>query len=86
MDFAWTEDRVYIIEVNTFDGEFDASTGLWNWEEVREHMMKGPLELRIREAEQDSKVLVTIIEPEWKAVVFPSAMALPGHSQYLKWL
>ncbi|KAL5516410.1 hypothetical protein EMCRGX_G001723 [Ephydatia muelleri] len=76
VDFAWTEDRVYIIEVNTFDGEFNASTGLWNWEEVREHMMKGPLELRIREAEQDSKVLVSIIEPEWKAVVFSSAMAV----------
>ncbi|KAL5516415.1 hypothetical protein EMCRGX_G001730 [Ephydatia muelleri] len=76
VDFAWTEDRVYIIEVNTFDGEFNASTGLWNWEEDREQMMKGPLELRIREAEQDSKVLVSTIEPVWKAVVFPSAMAV----------
>lgn len=76
VDFAWTEDRVYIIEVNTFDGEFNASTGLWNWEEDREQMMKGPLELRIREAEQDSKVLVSTIEPVWKAVVFPSATAV----------
>ena len=71
VDFAWTEERVYVIEVNTFDGEFNASTGLWNWETDREQMMKGPLELRIRETEQDSEVLMNTIEMEWRAVVFP---------------
>ena len=79
VDFAWTSERVYLIEVNPFDGEvvFPASTGLWSWVEDREHMMKGPLELRIREAEQEAKVLKNSIEPEWRAVVFPSAM--PAH-------
>lgn len=77
VDFAWTEGRVYLIEVNPFDGEvvFPASTGLWSWMDDREHMMKGALELRIREAELEAKALKSSIEPEWRSVVFPSAMA-----------
>lgn len=71
VDLAWTEDKVYIIEVNTFDGEFNASTGLWNWADDREQMMKGPLELRVREREQDFQTLMATLEPEWKVVVFP---------------
>lgn len=74
VDFAWTEGRVYLIEVNPFDGEvvFPASTGLWSWVDDREHMMKGALELRIREVELDAKALKNSIEPEWRNVVFPS--------------
>eukprot|EP00731_Ephydatia_muelleri_P012938 Em0007g248a len=52
-----------------------ASTGLWSWMDDREHMMKGALELRIREAELEAKALKSSIEPEWRSVVFPSAMA-----------
>ena len=77
VDFAWTFERVYLIEVNPFDGEvvFPASTGLWSWVEDRDHMMHGQLELRIRENEQDTTVLKNSIDTEWRGVVFPSPMA-----------
>lgn len=71
IDFAWTEDRVYLVEVNPFDGKhvFPASTGLWSWEGDREQMMRGPLELRVREVEENPAVLKNAIDPKWRAVV-----------------
>ena len=71
VDFAWTEDKVYLIEVNPFDGElvFPASTGLWSWEGDREQMKKGPLELRIRETTEETHVLKHSIDPRWRAIV-----------------
>ena len=71
IDFAWTKDRVYLVEVNPFDGEivFPASTGLWSWEKDREQMMKGPLELRIRDTEQSPHILKNVIDPKWREVV-----------------
>lgn len=74
IDFAWTpEGKVYLVEVNPFDGEivFPASTGLWNWDVDRNQMIHGPLELRIRDNEQDEHVLKTNIDPMWRAVLFP---------------
>ena len=72
VDFAWTEEKVYLVEVNPFDGEivFPASTGLWSWEKDREQMMNGPLELRIREKEEDPFILKTNIDPLWRAEIF----------------
>lgn len=71
IDFAWTEERVYLIEVNPFDGElvFPASTGLWSWESDQEQMKKGPLELRIRETVEEVHVLKHSIDPRWRAIV-----------------
>ena len=71
VDFAWTEEKVYLIEVNPFDGElvFPASTGLWSWERDREQMTKGPLELRIRETVEETHVLKHSIDPRWRAIV-----------------
>ncbi len=71
VDFAWTKDRVYLVEVNPFDGKhvFPASTGLWSWEGDREQMMSGPLELRIRDSVESSAVLKNAIDPKWRAVV-----------------
>lgn len=71
IDFAWTKDRVYLVEVNPFDGEivFPASTGLWSWEKDKEQMMKGPLELRIRETKQSPHILKNVIDPKWRDVV-----------------
>ena len=73
IDFAWTEERVYLIEVNPFDGElvFPASTGLWSWEPGadREQMMNGPLELRIRETVEEASVLKHSIDPRWRSIV-----------------
>ena len=72
IDFAWTEDKVYLVEVNPFDGEivFPASTGLWSWEKDRNQMMNGPLELRIRKTEEDPFIMKTNIDPLWRAVIF----------------
>ena len=72
IDFAWTKERVYLVEVNPFDGEivFPASTGLWSWERDREQMMRGPLELRIRESEQTAHQLKSTTDPQWRAVIF----------------
>ena len=71
IDFAWTEERVYLIEVNPFDGElvFPASTGLWSWEADRQQMMKGPLELRIRDTTEEERVLKHSIDPRWRAII-----------------
>ncbi len=71
IDFAWTKDRVYLVEVNPFDGKhvFPASTGLWSWERDRQQMMNGPLELRTRETEESWPVLKNAIDPKWRAVV-----------------
>lgn len=70
IDFAWTTDRVYLVEVNPFDGElvFPASTGLWSWDDDRQQMMNGPLELRIRKAEEDLTALKHTIDPQWRAI------------------
>ena len=72
IDFAWTEEKVYLVEVNPFNGEivFPASTGLWSWEKDRNQMMNGPLELRIRKTEEDPFVMKTNIDPLWRAVIF----------------
>ena len=72
IDFAWTPDKVYLVEVNPFDGEivFPASTGLWSWDNDRHQMMNGPMELRIRTIEQDPHLLKTGIDPVWRAVLF----------------
>ena len=74
IDFAWTSDQVYLVEVNPFDGEmvFPASTGLWSWEKDREQMKNGPLELRIRDCEQSLHVLKNVIDPQWRAVILSS--------------
>ena len=71
IDFAWTEERVYLIEVNPFDGElvFPASTGLWSWEADREQMKNGPLELRVRETVEETHVLKHSIDPRWRAIL-----------------
>ena len=71
IDFAWTEERVYLIEVNPFDGElvFPASTGLWSWETDHEQMKNGPLELRMRETMEEEHVLKHNIDPRWRAIV-----------------
>ena len=71
IDFAWTEEKVYLIEVNPFDGElvFPASTGLWSWEGDREQMKKGPLKLRIRETVEETHVLKHSIDPRWRATI-----------------
>ena len=72
VDFAWTPSRVYLVEVNPFDGEvvFPASTGLWDWEKDRERMMNGPLELRIRLTEQCAHDLKHSLDPHWRSVIF----------------
>ena len=72
VDFAWTKERVFLVEVNPFDGEivFPASTGLWSWEKDKEQMMNGPLKLRIRETEEDPFILKKNIDPLWRAVIF----------------
>lgn len=72
IDFGWTSDQVYLVEVNPFDGEivFPASTGLWNWEKDRHQMMNGPLELRIREDELDEQRLKQTTDPAWRSLLF----------------
>lgn len=72
IDFAWTKDQVYLVEVNPFDGEivFPASTGLWSWDKDRDQMMNGPLEIRIREDEQNPDTLKSTLDPQWRAIVF----------------
>lgn len=72
VDFAWTPSRVYLVEVNPFDGEvvFPASTGLWSWEKDRQKMMNGPLELRIRLTEQSARDIKSSLDPQWRAVIF----------------
>lgn len=72
IDFGWTPNNVYLVEINPFDGEivFPASTGLWNWEKDRQQMMKGPLEIRIRENELDEQSLKKTTDPAWRAVLF----------------
>ena len=72
IDFGWTDDRVYLIEINPFDGElvFPASTGLWSWEEDRQQMMYGPLELRLRHEKQSDIVLKKTLDPQWRTVLF----------------
>ena len=71
IDFAWTEEKVYLTEVNPFDGElvFPASTGLWSWETDRNQMKNGPLELRIREKQEETHILKHSIDPRWRAIV-----------------
>ena len=71
VDFAWTPEQVYLVEINPFDGEivFPASTGLWDWEKDKEQMMNGPLELRIRTTEQDPLLLRNTTDPMWRAVL-----------------
>ena len=73
IDFAWTPEKVFLVEINPFDGEivFPASTGLWNWDTDRQQMMNGPLELRIREDELDEQSLKRTTDPMWRAVMFP---------------
>ena len=72
IDFGWTDDRVYLIEINPFDGElvFPASTGLWSWEEDRQQMMYRPLELRLRHEKQSDIVLKKTLDPQWRTVLF----------------
>ena len=72
IDFAWTPDQVYLVEINPFDGEivFPASTGLWNWDSDRNQMMHGPLELRIRKTELDPNILKRSTDPLWRSVLF----------------
>ena len=72
IDFGWTDDRVYLIEINPFDGElvFPASTGLWSWKEDRQQMMNGPLELRLRHEKQSDIVLKKTLDPQWRTVLF----------------
>ncbi len=72
IDFAWTKDRVYLIEINPFDGEivYPASTGLWSWEEDREQMMRGDLALRVRTDQQSDFILKKTLDPQWRNVLF----------------
>ena len=73
IDFAWTKNKVYLVEVNPFDGEvvFPGSTGLWDWfGEDKEQMMNGPLELRIREIESPLPKLRNSIDPQWRNIVW----------------
>ena len=72
IDFAWTKNKIYLVEVNPFDGElvFPASTGLWSWEKDREQMENGPLELRIRNTEQPLDSLKGTLDPKWRAIIF----------------
>lgn len=72
IDFGWTPEQVYLVEVNPFDGEivFPASTGLWDWEKDRQQMMNGPLEVRIREVELDEQKLKQTTDPAWRALLF----------------
>ena len=70
--FAWVKDHVYLIEINPFDGEivYPASTGLWSWDEDRDHMMRGELALRVRTEEQSELVLKKTLDPQWRNVLF----------------
>ncbi len=72
IDFGWTPNCVYLVEINPFDGEivFPASTGLWNWDKDRQQMLNGPLEMRIREEELTEYSLKANIDPLWRAVLF----------------
>ncbi len=72
IDFGWTPDTVYLVEINPFDGEivFPASTGLWSWDSDKHQMMNGPLELRIREEELDDSSLKKNTDPVWRSVLF----------------
>lgn len=71
VDFAWTPQQTYLVEINPFDGEivFPASTGLWDWHADQQQMMNGPLELRIRTTEKDPYLLKNSIDPLWRAVL-----------------
>jgi hypothetical protein len=72
IDMAWTTDRVYLVEINPFDGEivFPASTGLWDWEKDRDQMMQGPLDIRVRRDEVDPLVLKRSTDPIWRNSLF----------------